>query len=213
MLPPGASKYFPRNACISDQGADATRLLLIESGIVKLSATLWDGRSAVVGVRYAGQLIDDYAYLLECPMPLSAHAATPCQVHVINTAVLRDYARANSEFTRFLNARLAEALRRYDLKLSFFNQLTPEERFRVLVLEIVVQSRAPVERNSYCISMPLNDNEMAGILGISTRHLARVRKAATDHKHLRRAGHCFRVDVNWARSTLQLYSDYFQYVD
>src|SRR5215831_17428216 len=131
----GSPRRYTRNALIAREGTSERYALLIASGVVKLSATMRDGSIVVTGVRFPGQLIDEYACFLNTPLGSSATAATDCDVNAIDVTALLDQLRDDAGLLRQMIRYQAHRLRQMGFAASYFRHLPITDTFRILLLE------------------------------------------------------------------------------
>jgi CRP-like cAMP-binding protein len=188
LLNLGPVQRYREKAVLFYQGDPVRDLILISRGMVKVTFSPPDGDKLLSRLRYPGQFVEQCACDLGVPSPVSATAIVPCEVHRI------DLARINEARVRNLEV---GAFEKYILKRDLYNAhaanielqtLTPARRLERLLSQLATvlgahRSSGPVE-----FVLPLDNVEMASILGLSQTHYKQIRGELEDQGRLGRQG-------------------------
>jgi CRP/FNR family cyclic AMP-dependent transcriptional regulator len=158
------------------QGQTAHKIFLLAKGLVVLTSDLPTGDESVLGLRFAGQILDLCTSAMKCPYAFSARTMSPCVVYGIDAPSLHERERRDPEVTR-----MVLDLLRYDLYSAAafivdLKTLPPDERLhRFLHFAILAMGLKPIE-GTFQIPMPLRDEQVASLVGVSTRQFKRIKK-------------------------------------
>lgn len=171
------------------EGSTARDVFLLTEGLILLtySATQGENESAL-GLRFPGQIIEQCAHVLETPYPVSARAILNCQFLRISASELRKRELHDPDVARFFQRTLSSDLFRAALFIVHLKSATPAERLNRLLYILAAIMETPPVSGRLPIHMPLTDQQTAEILGVSARHLKRVKKEMQEQGFLRFSG-------------------------
>jgi CRP/FNR family cyclic AMP-dependent transcriptional regulator len=166
-------EIYPSGSTIFVEGDEPLGIYCICSGKVKLSISSFDGRTIVTGIAASGDLIGKNALLLGKPYILTAEAVETSQLCFIK----RD------NFIRFLSQNADAGLK---LAIKFGNELYEAysgvrditfkrsyERFVELLLKLC-RDDGETTPQGIILKIDLNRDELAEMIGTSSRNLTRV---------------------------------------
>ncbi len=181
-----AEKYGG-NITLFFQGDQVRELFILARGIVKLTCIFNDGQSYLT-LRYPGQFIEECAYDLDMPSPASATTITPCDIHRIDITRIREAERRNAEVNAFEKCVLKRDLYNMGIARAELRQLAPAERLERLLWELATVLGGRKMEGAVQFVLPLNNFEMAGLLGLSESHYKQIRGELELTGRLRRLG-------------------------
>lgn len=166
------SGVYPAGSVLFLQDEPARSALCIRSGRVKLSATAPDGRTVIVGIAAAGDILGTRALLSGRPHDMTAEVIE----ETATCAILKDdfvaLLRSNSEVALRVAERMggeaAEAYRQ--LYAAVFKE--PAERLTELLLQFCGTHGEPTTEGIH-LRTNLCQDEMAALVGVSRRTLNR----------------------------------------
>lgn len=188
VIPIGTVVSFEKGLEVFAHGSKPEEVFLLESGIVKLAYTLPDGSTQLFSLRYPGQLVEECAFVLRIPYPVSAFAVTRCQIYRIEAERMLGAMRENIELANFI-VRLQDIdLYNSAVALVEMKTLRPYDRLGRLLWDLAaVIGNRRADRSTHLI-LPLSDKEIAQLLGFSVVHMKRSRAQLEAMRRLRREG-------------------------
>ena len=169
------------------QGSQASDIFLLQSGIVKLSVCLPNGREAILDLRLPGHFIDTSAAFLHAPHATTATAITTCQVHRINSQLFSQPSDSPA-ITAQLIREQASALYANVLTLTELKLMDGRERFIRFLAFFASGTGSMNKRGPIHLDIPMTDTDIAEFIGVSPRHLIRIKKQLEQEGHLRKEG-------------------------
>lgn len=159
-------RRFARGATIVYQGEVPGRVLLIESGHAKVSATTEDGREVVLAFRGPGDIVGEASTLTGEPRLATVRALEPVEALAIAAAdfdaVLEQHPRLALVLAREALARLREA----DRQQVEFAAFATIERIARRLIELCERFGEPCD-GGVRISLRISQEELAGWAGAS----------------------------------------------
>ena len=172
LLATGTTTEYPGGKRLIEQGAEDDHAYLLVQGTVKVAARDPNGRSALLGIRLAGDLVGEMAALDGSPAqhaPRSADVTTcgPVVARVIKAVELHALMRRKPEISlgvvRMVTSRLRWASeRRVDV--------ASRARARVArILHEVVRDYGSSRATHWELGVPLTQSEIASLSGVGLR--------------------------------------------
>jgi CRP-like cAMP-binding protein len=169
-------RVYPKRSFVFHDGEPATTVLIIESGMIKVSKTAVSGRSVVLAVHGAGALVGELATIDDQSRAATVETLEETTVLAIPAADFARLVADNIDLATALNKLLALRIR--ELTDQVLRLGTSDGRARLaskLVELLPPDSPAPVQ-----IRLPLSQKELAEWVGLSreavVRALAELRK-------------------------------------
>ena len=163
-------RYEPRQTIICE-GEPAISIFNVVSGVVKLTRSLPDGRTHIIGFRLPGEL---FATSENDTYTSSAEAITAVELCRFSRSFLtrgvRDYPRLQ---TRLLNLSYKQLAASED-QVLLLGQMTAQEK---VARFLCVYGRKPFcndKKQLQCAQLPMNRIEIAGFLGLTVETVSRV---------------------------------------
>ncbi len=167
------------------EGDRANRVWLIADGLVLLFRPLPDGEEAVLGLRFPGQFVDYCSLSLGAPHHYSARTVSFCHLYCLDATGFRNREAGDPEFARFIQRLVYVDLRSLiDCQLELKTQAL-EDRFCHFLTFLATALGIDAKEQELHICVPLRDEELAGLLGASTRQFKRVKRRLQERGTLR----------------------------
>lgn len=172
----GVTRAFPRGAAIFHQHGMADRVLVVQTGCVKLSAVSEEGKEVVLAIRGPGDLLGEMSVIDGRPRSATATALDP--VDALGVAApdfihfLEDNPRVARVVMQMLGARLreADAMR---VELSAHDSMS---RVAARIVELSIRFGDEVDAGVQ-IELPLSQEELAGWTGCSRDSVVKALQA------------------------------------
>ena len=168
------SSLYPRGAILFVEGQDPRGVFILCSGRVKLTATAADGKSVIVRIAEAGEMVGLPGTISGTPYELTAEALEPIQANFI----------PRGEFLQFLRKHGEAALRVAEMLSHIYHEMTQEvrylglahtaaEKFARFLLDLPSvaghDAAGPVRA-----TLTLTHEEIAGMIGTSRETVTRL---------------------------------------
>jgi CRP/FNR family cyclic AMP-dependent transcriptional regulator len=169
-----ASATYPRGAVLFVEGQAPRGVFILCNGRVKLTATAADGKSVIVRVADAGEIVGLPGTISGKPYELTAEALEPIQANFI----------ARKDFLEFLKQRGEAALKVAEMLSEIYHEMTQEVRYlglshsaaeklaRFLLDLQSIPSREP--GGATRATLTLTHEEIAGVIGCSRETVTRI---------------------------------------
>jgi CRP-like cAMP-binding protein len=159
-------RRFPRGATIVHQGEVPGRVVLIEKGFAKVTATTEDGKEIVLSFRGPGDIIGEAAALSGQPRTATVRALEPIEALAIPVAdfeaAIEEQPRIALVLLRVVIGRLKEA----DRQAFEFAAFHTIERVARRLVELAERFGEPCD-DGVRISLRISQEELAGWAGAS----------------------------------------------
>jgi CRP-like cAMP-binding protein len=175
---------FNRTSLIFSQDERSTSVFYLESGLVKLTHRLADGREFLVRLVSAGELFGEGALFLEVSRSGSAETLRESVVHEFPRDEFLETCRQRPEIWQWVadleRRRLEEAEKRLQL-ISFYRV---EQRIMIVLVDLAAVFDAGTDTN---ILVPLSQSELASLVG-ATRETTSTTLNLLERRGLLRLG-------------------------
>jgi CRP-like cAMP-binding protein len=176
LIPLASPEMYRPGVELFHEGDAAREVFLVEDGFVLLANDLPTGDEAVLDLRFSGQIVDQCTSALETPYPYSARAVTACAVHRIDAASLHARVEQDPQVAGVVFDMLRWDLRSATACIQDLKTRSPKQRLQKFLRYIAhVLGVEPVGRELH-VPMPLRDEEIASLLGVSSRQFKRIKK-------------------------------------
>lgn len=172
----GTRRRFPRGATLLNEGDVAGRVLIVESGRVKISSLSPDGRETILAVRGPGQILAELSAIDGQPVSASASALDDVEATSMPADEFRELLKTSGpvafQLIRILTGRLRDA----DLKRGEFGSMDAVTRVARRLVEMA--ERFGVDTGEELrIDLPLSQEEIAGWTGSSRESVSKALQA------------------------------------
>jgi CRP-like cAMP-binding protein len=170
----GAPRRFDRGQALFYEGQVADRVLLLQSGMVKVTSSTMSGREVVLAFRGAGELVGDLGALDGEPRSATIRAVEDVEALTLPVPAFRDLLRERPDVALVLLAMLGRRLRDADAKRIEFSTYTTLERVAVRLMELGERFGLADASGAVRIALPLSQEELAGATGSSIESVGRA---------------------------------------
>lgn len=165
--------WVAARADLAPQGEATSESTLILSGFAYRAKHLSDGRRQITAVHIPGDFCDLHSFLLK-KMDDGLTAFTACEVAIFPHANLREITRKFPYLTRVLWATtLIDGAVQREWMLGL-GRLSAQERVAHLICELFVRLRAVGMTEEAGYTLPITQQELGDIFGISAVHVNRT---------------------------------------
>jgi CRP/FNR family transcriptional regulator, cyclic AMP receptor protein len=162
------------------RGDVADRVLVVESGRVKIAVTTPTGREVVLNFRGPGALLGDQALVDESPRSATVSAVEPVVVLVIAASAFRSYLEDHPRVATAMLVTLSSRLRESDRRLAEYSAADTLGRVCARLVELCeAQGESDGEREVR-ITLPITQEELAGWTGASIESTAKSLRSLRD---------------------------------
>jgi CRP/FNR family cyclic AMP-dependent transcriptional regulator len=169
----GSRRSFRRGEALMHVDQVAGDVLILRSGLVKISATTRQGRSVLLAFRGPGDLVGELAALDEAPRSATVLALEPVDALALAAADFRSVLAEHPAAQLALVRALAERLRDADAKRIQLAAYTTLGRVAFCLLELCVRFGRH-EDDRIEILLPISQDELAGWAGASIESVGRA---------------------------------------
>jgi CRP-like cAMP-binding protein len=166
-------RSYARNQALMHMGQVPREVLLIVSGVVKVSATTAAGRSVLLAVRGQGELIGELSALDDEPRSASIVAIEPVQALAIAGDRFRAFVLERPDVALVLLRELSARLRDSDAKRMQLAAYTTVGRVAFCLLELC-ERFGSAQDGAVDIQLPLSQEELASWAGASLESVGRA---------------------------------------
>src|SRR3954454_3994918 len=156
------------------RGDVADRVLVVETGRVKIAVTTTTGREVVLTFRGPGALLGDQALIDESPRSATVTAVEPVVVLVIAASAFRTYLDSHSRVALAMLATLSGRLRESDRRLAEYAAADTLGRICARLLELCQMQGDLDGDEAVRITLPITQEELAGWTGASIEATAKA---------------------------------------
>ena len=155
------------------RGDAADRVLVIESGRVKVSVPTANGREAVLTFRGPGALLGDQALVDESPRSATVIAVEPVEMLVVAASSFRTYLGSHPDVALAMLAVLSNRLRETDRRFAEFAAADTLGRVCGRLVELCETQGDQDAEEGVRITLPITQEELAGWIGASIESTAK----------------------------------------
>lgn len=177
--------YFRAHVEIFHQEQHARDVFLITQGLVLLHCEMLDSNEGVLGVRLAGQIVEQCAAALDMPYPVSARTLLPSVLYKLPVAELLVKQQSNPDIAIFFQHLLRVDLYNAALWVSALKTSNIADRLEGFLRLLGSSLGRSAEGGALRVPALLGDEQLAGLLGCSLRQLKRVKKRMQEQGRLR----------------------------
>ena len=170
----GRAQEVQRGDVILARGDVADRVLVLETGRVKVSVSTSSGREAVLTFRGPGALLGDQALVDESPRAATVTAVEPVKLLVIAASSFRAFLAARPQVALAIMAMLSSRLRESDRRLAEYAAADTLGRVCARLVELCETEGDADDEGAVRITLPITQEELAGWTGASIEATAKV---------------------------------------
>ena len=169
----GRRQTADRGDVLLARGEVGDRVLVVETGRVKVSVTTSSGREVVLTFRGPGSLMGDQSLIDESPRSATVTAVEPVTVLIIAASAFRGYLASHPNVTLAMLATLSGRLRESDRRLAEYSAADTLGRICARLVELCEQEGHD-ESLVVQITLPITQEELAGWTGASIEATAKA---------------------------------------
>jgi CRP-like cAMP-binding protein len=118
-------------------------------------------------------------------IPMTATALTPCQVYRLSLDEIRRAQQRDPELALLMQNCLQDQVSRRTVALAQVLTLSPAERLKHLLSELSAVLRGKSKATPRIVQVPICDEQIAMLIGLSTRQFKRVKREVLQEGSLR----------------------------
>jgi CRP-like cAMP-binding protein len=176
----GRRQRSERGEVLMARGELGDKLILVESGRVKVSVMTTTGREVVLTFRGPGSLLGDQSLVDESPRSATVTAAESVEVLVIAASAFRGYLASHPNVALAMLATLSARLRESDRRLAEYAAADTLGRICARLVELCEMQGEIDGAGSVQISLPITQEELAGWTGASIESTAKALRSLRD---------------------------------
>lgn len=159
------------------RGEVGDRILVVETGRVKISVTTGTGREVVLTFRGPGSLLGDQSLIDQSPRSATVTAVEPVAVLVVAASAFRSYLASHPDVALAMLATLSGRLRESDRRLAEYAGADTLGRICGRLVELCETQGDLDGQSAVRITLPITQEELAGWTGASIEATAKALRA------------------------------------
>jgi CRP/FNR family cyclic AMP-dependent transcriptional regulator len=184
---------YPKGAVLFVEGQVPRGIFVLCKGRIKLSICASDGKTLILKIAEAGEVLGLSANVSGMPYELTAETVSPCQVNFVKREDFQRLLREHGDVC----LRVAEQLSdKYNAACREFRDIglphSAAEKLAKLLLELSVHNGEAAKAQP-CIKLALTHDEMAQMIGTSRETVTRMFADLTKQQIVERKGSTLRI--------------------
>lgn len=197
-------KYLPETTLII-QGNEVHELLLIESGVVKLTYLDENGDENLVTFCKKGTIIGVAGLVSQTGAIVTSTTINVCEIYRLEVPKFRRLEQDNPAFAQTINQFISQQYSDLVIYLSQLANAPVRTRLLRMILDFIAESNTH-KSEKIRIDFPFSDKDLASYLTITPEHLSRIyHDLAKEGIILRERGVSFVTDLEKLREEAQNY--------
>ena len=168
------ARTFRRGQVLFHKGQLSDRVLVLRTGMVKVTSTTSNGREVVLAFRGPGELVGELSAFDDEPRSATIRAVEEVEALTLSPQAFRDFVLARPAVALVLLQMLGRRLRDADAKRIELSTYTTIERVAVRLLEFGDRFGRQDESGALRITLPISQEELAGAAGASIESVGRA---------------------------------------
>jgi CRP/FNR family cyclic AMP-dependent transcriptional regulator len=164
---------FPEHAVVLVEGQSPCGIFVLCQGRAKLSTTSREGKTLIVRIAEAGEILGLHAVVTDTPYELTAETMQPCQLNFVGRedmlCFLKEHADACFHATQHLARDCADA---YGVVRTIGLSHSVTERFARFLLETAADGK--VSNGSVRVRLAMTHEEISQLVGTSRETITRL---------------------------------------
>lgn len=173
LLASGVVRGFVRGQALCYEGQVLDRILILRSGMVKVTSTTAEGREVVLAFRTPGELIGELTALDDRPRAATVVAVEPVEALALSPDAFRSFLEEHAAVCLALLRVVSLRLRDADAKRIEFARFDTMGRIAVRLIELS-ERFGREQDDGVRITLPLSQEDLAGLTGSSLRSVSRA---------------------------------------
>ncbi|HEX6712266.1 MAG TPA: Crp/Fnr family transcriptional regulator [Thermoleophilaceae bacterium] len=176
----GRRQAAQRGDVLLARGEVGDKVLVVDSGRVKVSVTTTTGREVVLTFRGPGSLLGDQSLVDESPRSATVTAVEPVEVLCVASSAFRGYLATHPDVALAMLATLSARLRESDRRLAEYAAADTLGRICARLVELCEMQGNLDGASAVQITLPITQEELAGWTGASIEATAKALRALRD---------------------------------
>ena len=187
---------IPPEFYLFQQDQAINEVILIETGLVKLTRSEHNGNEIIVGLLSSGRLVGAPSAISNRRAVFNAITVTSCKAYRLSINLFFDLMHSDSTFSGFVTGTIIELQHEVIIRLSQIGLLDARSHLANTLLEF--SRNATLQNNGEVrVQLPLSDVDLAKMLAIAPEHLSRLfRQLVTDGLIRRKGGWTYITDID-----------------
>ncbi|MBO4164667.1 Crp/Fnr family transcriptional regulator [Micromonospora sp. MMS20-R2-23] len=164
LLASGVRRQVPAGQILIHEGHREAHLVLLEDGLTKVTASLPDGRTALLALRVGGDLVGEMSALNDRPRSATVTTCGPTSYSVIQPEQFKTFLRGHPNAALELAAMVSDRLRWSNRRRIDFSSYSVKIRVARVVADLC-RSHGRQDRDAVVIDVRLTQPELATICG------------------------------------------------
>jgi CRP-like cAMP-binding protein len=178
-------QIIPAGQELFRQGDELREVLLIETGLVKMSRTEINGDERPIQFRSSGGILGTAAVFSGKPALMTATALNRCEVSRLSAESFRGLVRNNPALTEYLLETLSLMFYEQAVHRSQMKSLPARARVALLLLQFLPDPEQ-ARNGDIRLELPASHHDLAGFLLMSPEHFSRMLRELEDEGIIRR---------------------------
>lgn len=188
LLGLGTARRFENGSVLLREGEHSTHVLLFDAAVAKVTASLENGRTALLGIRVSGDVVGEMAAIDGGARSATVTACGDASVRVIQRAEFMDFLRCCPEAGIAVSGMISRRLRWANRRRVDFTGYPPRIRLaRVLVELAEAYGHSAMEGIVFEVS--LNQKELGAFVGADTDTIGKELRKLRDEDRVVRTGY------------------------
>lgn len=173
----GRRRSAERGDVLLARGEVGDKVLVLETGRVKVSVTTAGGREVVLTFRGPGSLLGDQSLVDESPRSATVTAVEHVELLVVAASAFRSYLGTHPQVALAMLATLSARLRESDRRLAEYSAADTLGRICARLVELCETQGDLDGTSAVRITLPITQEELAGWTGASIEATAKALRA------------------------------------
>jgi len=164
---------FPEHAVVLVEGQSAWGIFILCQGRAKLSTTSRDGKTLIVRIAEAGEVLGLHAVVTGGPYELTVETMQPCQLNFVGREDMLQFLHEHADASRHATEHLArDCSDSYGVVRTIGLSHSVSERFARFLLETVADGQ--VTNGSVRVRLAMTHEEISQLVGTSRETITRL---------------------------------------
>ena len=164
---------FPEHAVVLVEGQSAWGIFILCQGRAKLSTTSRDGKTLIVRIAEAGEVLGLHAVVTGGPYELTVETMQPCQLNFVGREDMLQFLGEHADAARHANQHLArDCSDSYGVVRTIGLSHSVSERFARFLLDTAADGQ--VTRGTVRVRLAMTHEEISQLVGTSRETITRL---------------------------------------
>jgi CRP-like cAMP-binding protein len=161
----GAEQWMPAGRVLMREGSGESHVVIIKRGLAKVTVEMPDGRSALLSIRVAGDLLGEMAALGGGPRSATVTMCGPGVIQLVPGREFQPFLRAHSDAALALTTMVGERLRWSNRRRVDFTSYPVKVRLARVLVELAERHGRRDRQGALQIGVRLTQPELATMCG------------------------------------------------